>query len=143
MCLKETRHDRPCLIAVLVVSLAEGVHEVRFFHPRLAQIGDDANQQSEERVELPRYDRGTRVHHQQRSVDGVTYDGIRSGAHQLVVFLDGDFTAPVASQRATRPDGEHESGALENESDQPDNHHVGKKSMAQRANGRDDLQVGD
>ena len=79
----------------------------------------------------PNDDGGSQDSEEQAGIDRVTDDRVGTTANKLVVLFDGDGAAPIAPQMRARPDGEGKPGDHHQQSEQIDDHRVGKKTCAE------------
>ncbi len=114
---EKPRYESPCGPAVIAPGGTEGLGQVRFFHAELAPIGSCGQEEAEQRVPLPGYESRRGIHAEDRGVDGMTDEAVGAGLDQLMVHLDGDSAAPVASEMAARPDGQKHRTYLEGQTD--------------------------
>jgi len=123
------------MAAVGVVFGSKCLPESFFFHGDFAAVGDGHQGNGDEGVVLGGHDRGSDIHSKHSRVDGMAYETIGARAHQLMLGLDGDFTAPIAAEVAARPECQQKEGHLQSETDWDEERRIGEEVAGQSWHG--------
>ena len=104
--LQQPRNERPRLASIRFVVWTEGVLKVCLFQSDLAPVCESRHREPEHRVHLPGYDSRTGEHPQPCGVDRMPHESIGTGSNQPVIDLDGDLSAPMASENPPSPNSQ-------------------------------------
>ena len=110
-------HQRPAFTPPCGELVSERRGEGCFFEANFAQIREDDDCHRDRRVDFSGDDHDAAVHAQNGSVNGMANVLVRARADELVSRRNPDFAAPVAAERAARPDRQGKAGNLQREAD--------------------------
>lgn len=129
-------------LAVGVVAGTEGDGEIGLFKSNFPVIRYAGQHEAQKREPGAGDKSCTEIHGKDSGVDGMAQALVGAGADEFVIFLDGDFAAPVAAEVNTRKDGDADTERGDGGSDRHDPRREGKEA-AHAVDGRKDHERGD
>src|ERR1035438_3762290 len=110
---QQPRNQRSCGAPISIVRRTEGLPQVGLLQSDLAPVCETRHRQASSGVQLAGYNRRAGKHPQHRGIDRMAHEAVWTGPDQAVIDLDGDLSAPIATEMPPRPYAQHSGRCLD------------------------------